>query len=52
MKLVSTGQKVVKIRPAFGSIRHVMVEGAAMYREAMRQDVVFELPRDERAWDL
>lgn len=48
----SEGDKVVKIREAFGSIRQILVEGESYYREARRDDVVFECPADEIAWDV
>lgn len=51
MKTVND-EKVVKIRPAFGSVRHILVEGEQFYREARRTCVVFEIPGDEEAWDL
>lgn len=51
MKTVQ-GEKVVKIRPAFGSIRQILVEGEHYYREARREHVVFERPHDEQAWDV
>jgi hypothetical protein len=46
------GEKITTIRPAFGCVRHIKVEGEVYYREAKRDWVVFEGPRDEEAWDL
>lgn len=51
MKTVDN-ERVVKIRPAFGSIRHIKVEGEEYYREARRESVIFECAHDETAWDL
>ena len=51
MKTVD-GEKVVKIRPAFGTVRQILVEGEIYYREVRRADVVIENPVDEEAWDL
>lgn len=48
----TANEKIVKIRPAFGTIRHILVEGEEYYREARRDHVVFEIPHDEEAWDL
>lgn len=48
----ASGKKVVKIRPAFGSIRHVKLEGERYYREASEHDIVFESDKDEEAWHL
>lgn len=51
MKTINN-EKVTSIRPAFGSIRHIKVEGEIYYREARREHVVFECPADETSWDL
>lgn len=51
MKTVD-GERISMIRPAFGCIRHIKVEGETHYREARRADVEFEKPHDEEAWDL
>ncbi len=48
----TANERIVKIRPAFGSVRHILVEGEQYYREARRDHVVFEYTRDEEAWDL
>jgi len=42
------GEKIVRIRPAFGTVRHVLVAGERYYREV--RQVVFESDADEVAW--
>lgn len=51
MKTINN-EKITHIRPAFGSVRHIKVEGDIYYREARRDHVIFERPADEKAWDL
>lgn len=52
MKHVETKKTVKRVRPAFGQVRQVLLEGESMYREARRDDVEFEIPHDEYAWDV
>lgn len=51
MRHVVSGKSIVRIRPAFGVIRHVWLEGDRQYTEARRSCVEFEIPFDEEAWD-
>jgi hypothetical protein len=52
MRHIKTGKKITRVRPAFGSIRHVWLEGDSQYTDARRSCVEFERPHDEYAWDV
>lgn len=50
MKTVE-GEKITKIREGYGTVRQILVEGERLYRDVRRDNVVFEIPADEKAWD-
>lgn len=50
MKLV-TGEKIVRIRPAFGTVRQVLVKGERYYRETRENHVILENEYDVKAWE-
>lgn len=52
MKHIETKKTIKRIRPAFGRVRHVLLDGESMYREVIREDVELEIPHDEYAWDV
>lgn len=45
-----TGEKIVAIRRAYGSVRQVLPEGKAYYRDAREEHVILENAADEHAW--